>query len=352
MTGRSITFARPADRSKALAKVMHVDWSAEWPLIQRVDPSPNFTMHRFRTRRFTDLADVLLALRGAARSGEIMVRGEPRREVGRRAIHDDVEKGPAGLDVVPRVLMALDWDQLPGRAKLTNGEPADPLLNPEAFILEAMECLPRDWRDKDCIVQVSASAGLKGVRLRTFHLLAEPLTGKQLKLWLKPAIERGILDPCTLVECQPIYLGITVVGGHDPCPERFVMHRQGVGEIIPVEGYRRAAERQEKIEATEKARRARWAASRPKGDDKDLTERAIRRCERAIAGAGSGARHPAYMEQMARARAIIDRHGGADWNATAERLKAAYLSTLTTAEAAQRKRGSTEGVARWLEGRP
>lgn len=351
MSGYILTFARPADRSRTLAKIVRVDWSAEWPLIQAVEPSPNFTRHAFRTRPFTDLADILKALRGAAISGEILVRGEPKEATGRRAIYDDPDKGPAGLAVVPRCHVVLDWDKLKGGATLPDGEPADPLLHPAILAEETTSYLPREFRDKSFIAQVSASAGIKGVRLRTFHILDRPRLGKDLKLWLRPAIERGLLDPVTLVECQPIYLGVTMVGGHDPCPERFVMIQKPGGEVVTTDGLDRTLEQIARDEAEEQERRATRAAARPAADDEDVLELTIRKAEAEIAKAGAGARHPAYTEQMARMRAIIDRHGG-DWAAAADRLQDAYLSTLSAAEAAQRRRGSIEGVRKWVEARP
>ena len=54
----AITFAKAADDSVTLAKVLHVDWSAEWPLVQRVEVSPQIMRHRFRSRAVRDLADM------------------------------------------------------------------------------------------------------------------------------------------------------------------------------------------------------------------------------------------------------------------------------------------------------
>jgi hypothetical protein len=77
----AITFASPAHGAEVLAKVLHVDWRAEWPLVQRVDDGPNVTLHRLRSRV---VADMLNALRGAAIACEIAVRGETlQRWVGR-----------------------------------------------------------------------------------------------------------------------------------------------------------------------------------------------------------------------------------------------------------------------------
>jgi hypothetical protein len=350
----AITFAKADDGSAVLAKVLHVDLSAEWPLVQRVETSPQITRHRFRSRVVRDLPDMLSALRGAAIAGEIAVRGEPRALVGRRAIYDDREKGPAGLDVAARQWVGFDWDSVP----LPEG--VDPLLNPEAIPPIIMKRLPPPFRVADCVVQISASAGVKpGARARTWHLLDRPLAGTDLKLWCRPAIERHLLDPVTLVETQPHYLSITVRGGHDPCPERFTLYRAGNGvEFVDCTDFGRVQEAQRIAEARGKAERERMAkamrqrlgTTAPR-DERQAYELSIRKAERAIVGSGKGSRHPVYVEQMARMRAICERHGH-DFGKARDRLRAAYVSILTPDEARQRQRGSTDGRVRWLEARP
>lgn len=79
-------------------------------------------------------------------------------------------------------------------------------------------------------------------------------------------------------------------------------------------------------------------------------EAVIQRYIDAVAQSGEGARHPTYLEQSARARAICER-AGIDWSSVAARLKSAYLGTLTAQEAAQRQRGSIDGVPKWLDRR-
>lgn len=347
----AITFAKPAGSGVTLAKILHVDWTAEWPLVQRVDDAPNVTWHRFRSRVVADLPDLLNALRGADRAGEIAVRGAPRAPTGRRAIHDDSAKGPAGLDVVPRQWGGFDWDNV------ALPPDVDPLLNPEAIPPIIFKRLPPPFRVADCIVQISASAGVKpGARARTFHLLDRPLTGAQLKLWCRPAIEKKLLDPVTLVECQPHYLSITVRGGHDPCPERFTLFRHTGADFVDCTDFGEVAERERKAQEAEQERRDKLAhALRQRGgrpaDGKAVFELSIRKAEREVHASARAARHPVYLEQMARLRAICARHGH-DFNAACSRLQAAYLATLTADEARRRKRGSTDGVVRWLEARP
>ena len=50
MTERTLTFAKPANAAKTLAKIVHVDWGGEWPLIQRVEDGQHVFHHSFRVR--------------------------------------------------------------------------------------------------------------------------------------------------------------------------------------------------------------------------------------------------------------------------------------------------------------
>lgn len=360
MNALDITLARPLDPRVKLAKRVHIDPLADWPHIVAVEPSPQATRHCFRVERITDLASLAGILRRADAAGEIVVRGEPIEPIGRRAIYGDPEKGPAGLRVVPRQWCAFDWDNVPLQLELAEpvdpairDDPAewhnwaepDPLLDPEVGARIVLQRLPHAFRDRDCIVQVSASAGFKpGFRLRTWHLLDRAITGDDLKTWCRPAIDRGLLDPVTLVETQPHYVSCTFVGGTDPCPARFVVLRQG-GEVVPVADIEVIRERQRQ------RHKALIRSSLPPGKPPEgAAEAAIERCVEAIRGAAEKSRHPTYLEHSARARAICERAGIA-WEPVRTRLEAAYLSTLTPQEAAQRRRGSTEGVMRWLDRR-
>lgn len=344
----SITLAAAANGSTCLAKIVRVAPPGNGGAIQGVDPAPQVSRFRFRRCQFSDLSGLLAILRDASSRGEIVVRGVPKAELGRRAIYDDPEKGPAGLLVEPQWWFACDWDSLSFPA----GSAHSPLLHPTALADLARPWLPPDARDKSMIVQVSASAGYKpGARFRTWHLLGYPLTGAELKLWFEPSIKRQKLDPAMFVEAQPHYLATTVVGGEDPCPERFTLIQGAGGESIPTSGLDRVKARVERERKAEEARLAAYQAARgPVPDDGRAMEVAIRKAESAISGAVEGGRHPTYKEQAARIHAIIKRHGG-DWQAARQRLTRAYLSTLTGEEARQRAKDSVEGVMRWLEAR-
>jgi hypothetical protein len=346
----AITFARPVAEGTTLAKVLHVDWAAEWPLVQRVDPAPQITRHRFRSRIVADLPDLLNTLRGAAIAGEIAIRGEPRAPVGRRAIYDDKEKGPAGLDVEGRQWAGFDWDSVPLPAGV------DPLLNPEAIPPIIFKRLPPPFRVADCVVQISASAGVKpGARARTWHLTDRPLTGTDLKLWCRPAIERGLLDPVTLVETQPHYLAVTVIGGHDPCPERFTLFRHTGADFVDCSDFGRVLDEKRTADELEQERRDKLAHAlrhrRAAGGAHDAFELSIRKAEKEIHASAGGPRHPVYVKQMQRMDGICRQHGH-NFAVARERLRNAYLAVLSPDEVRQRERGSTDGMVRWLEARP
>lgn len=208
---------------------------------------------------------------------------------------------------------------------------------------------PPAFREVSCFWQVSAGAGFNpGFRLRTWHWLDHPVTGNEIKIWLKPTIERGLVDPVTLVECQPHYLGVQVVGGPDPCPRRFGFLRLARQEVqVPdIHGIKR---RQNEIERAKRPPEQRHPPRDPEQAHAYAQQR-IDDCLAAIRASASGARHPTYKEQAARARAICDRYG-LDWPPIRRDLIAAYESTLSVDEAAERRSFSTEGVLSWIERR-
>lgn len=333
----TITFARPAARNVALAKSIVVEGGA----IVRKRDAPQVAAYAFREVAVSGLADLAVAVEGAAGRGEIAIRGKPRAPTGRRAIYDDHEKGPAGLDVMPRRWVAFDWDGIE-----TEG---DPLRDPETGARHALLRLPPEFRDASCLWQVSASAGLKpGFRLRTWHWLDHPCTGADIKVWCAPAIERRLLDPVTLVEAQPHFLAVRVVGGPDPCPSRFGILRLAHGTVpVPdIEGIRRRREHRLRDER----RRAERTWARGPGRDHDYAERRIAACVEAVRAAPDGTKHPTYVAEAARAKAICDRFS-LDWQPVRRELRDAYEASLEPGEARRRRASSTEGVLRWVERR-
>jgi hypothetical protein len=312
--------------------------------IVEVEPAPQVGLFRFREVEVADLLGLMRAVWRAAQAGEIAVRGRPKAPEGRRAIHDDAEKGPAGLEVVPRRWCAFDWDGIAAEG--------DPLRDPERGVLLALRILPPAFRDVTCGWQTSASAGFKpGFRLRTWHWLDHQTTGAELKGWCRPAIERHLLDPVTLVEAQPHYLAVEVAGGPDPCPQRFGILQQA-RHVVPVPDLAAMLQAREHRERAE--RLARYGPA-PNGDRdperaRSYAELRIAESVAAVQNAPDGTKHPTYVAECARARALAERYG-LDWPALAEELRRTYEATLPAREIARRRRGSTDGVLRWLEAR-
>lgn len=266
-------------------------------------------------------------------------------------MYDDPEKGPANLKVVPRRWVAFDWDDIAvphnpdvveyDQAEFANWAQPPALFNPEFGVRLALRRLPPAFRHVSCFWQVTGSAGFKeGFRLRTWHWLNQPLTGAQLKCWLNPAIERGLIDPCTLVEVQPHYIGCAIRGGPDPCPTRFGLLEQARHSVAVPDV------------ASIKRRQAQVAIAKRVHDVNDGAdaEHWIEDCVAALQRAGTGTRHHAYKTALARARALCDRRGIA-WEPVLQRLRQAYESTLTDAEIRRRRKGSIDGLPDWIERR-
>jgi hypothetical protein len=346
MGADSITFAWPADGRTTLAKIIRVEGGR----IVGKEPSPNVRTFRYVERPVHDLRSLYIEVRRGAAADAIAIRARPKGPIGNRRIHltDGIEPF---CEVVPRRWVGFDWDGLPLELQPCpkprwSWEP-DPLLEPWVGAQIALRRLPPAFRDVSTFWQVSAGAGHNpGFRLRTWHWLNHPVTGAELKVWLHPAIERGLVDPVTLVEVQPHYLGVRVKGGPDPCPRGFGMLRLARQQVqVPdIHGIKR---RQEEIERAKRAPEQRRAPRDPQQANAYAQQR-IDECLAAIRSAT--ARHTTYKEQAARALAICERYG-LDWAPIRGDLIAAYESALTPAEARERRSFSTEGVLKWLEAR-
>jgi hypothetical protein len=346
MSADTITFAWPVGGHTTLAKIIRVQGGR----VVGKTPSPNVRTFRYVERPVHDLGSLYVVVRRAAAQGAIAIRAKPKGPIGNRRIHltDGIEPF---CEVVPRRWVGFDWDGLPLEMQpcpnpRSSWEP-DPLLEPWIGAQIALRRLPPPFREVSCFWQVSAGAGFNlGFRLRTWHWLDHPITGAELKTWLHPAIERGLVDPVTLVEVQPHYLGVEVQGGSDPCPRRFGFLRRGLQEVqVPdIHGIKR---RQEEIERAKRPPEQRHGPRDPEQANAYAQQR-IDECLAAIRSAS--ARHTTYKEQAARARAICERYG-LDWAPIRRDLIAAYESALTPAEARERRSFSTEGVLKWLEAR-
>ena len=145
-------------------------------------------------------------IRGAPLAG-------PRARGIRRLLFADRATGeePTMRDV-PRRWLALDMENI----TRPEGVAASDLTGCAAA---AVATLPHAFHHAHCIVQASASHGIKpDLRLRLWFWLDRPTSGNELKRWLRdtPA------DPSVFGAVQPIYTAAPVIapGALDPLPER------------------------------------------------------------------------------------------------------------------------------------
>jgi hypothetical protein len=319
-------------------------------VVTRADDPPWPRIVAFQTLEIRSPDDLLDVLRSAAEDSPApcVVRADPLAEMGRRAIYDDRDLGPAGLRIMPRSWVGYDIEKVPA------GD-IDPLHEPERAVAKARRCLHPAHHDASVVWQITASAGKRAdeLRLRLWFLLDRPMLGRQLERWNKPGIDAHWLDPVTLRnEVIPHFIGVTIVGtSPDPCPQRWGMitgarDRVAVpdsalalpperfhGAILDLNGHR------EELKA--KLGERRYQALRLEAIAKIKAE------VEAVRSAGAGARHPTYLSAAARIKALCEFW---DWPADQARakLEAAYLETLTADEARRRERGSTRGVWAWL----
>jgi hypothetical protein len=331
----------------SLAKTVHV---REGKVIRTDDPAwPR--VFSFETIEAFDSGEFLEVLADAARRepAPCILRAAPICDVGRRAIYDDAELGPAALRIVPRAWAGYDCDRVPA------GD-IDPLLEPERAVAKARQCLPPQHHDATVVWQLTASAGKRPdeLRVRLWFLLERPLLGRQLAAWCRPAIEAHWLDPVTLTnEAVPHFAAVRVIGGPDPAPCRWGMIT-GERNRVPVPDHVLAMpERRYDGLDTDLAGDVAALKARLGPRFEQCRREAIHRIRQeveAVRAAGAGSRHPAYMRAAARIRAIC-----AYWDLPLDQARAklekAYLATLTPDEARKRDRGSTKGVWSWLERR-
>jgi hypothetical protein len=291
-----------------------------------------------------------------------VVRAEPKAETGRRAIHDDPEKGPAGMFPIPRAWVGFDIENVPNAyGHMTmNGEQVtlrfEPAFDGGCIAEYVRDCLPPEFHTATGVWQMTASAGkrLDELRCRLWYLLDKPLDGRQLEAWCKPAIDRKWLDPSTLRDVTPHFVGVKILGDQqDPIVERWgILHEEHA--FVQVPAYVAAAPRRE--------HRSYRGSDIPAGDPETLRCRYGPRLEQrlqevvaqideaiaATAAATRGQRHPTYLRAAATITGLC-RYWCIDIDRPRELLIEAYLSTLSPEEALKRERGSIEGVWNWLE---
>jgi hypothetical protein len=157
-----------------------------------------------------------------------VVRGaiaDPARTRGvRRLLHPDLDTGDmATLRDVPRQWLALDIDGLPRPDDIEAGN------LPECARV-AIAGLPAAFQGARCIVQATASHGFApGVRLRLWYWLSRPMSGAELRHWLRAAP----VDHSVFGAAQPIYTAAPIFadGARDPLPERIAMVSGTIGAV-------------------------------------------------------------------------------------------------------------------------
>jgi hypothetical protein len=247
-----------------------------------------------------DLLDLLSAA-AEYHPAPCVVRAEPLAEMGRRAIYDDPQKGPAGMRPVPRDWVGYDIEKVPA-------DGIDPLREPVRAVAKARRCLPPQHHDTTVVWQITASAGkrLAELRLRLWFLFQQPLLGRQVADWCRPGIDSGWLDPCTLRnEVLPHFIGIRVLGnGPDPCPQRWgIIHGERDRVRVPDHvaaagsGYQHHSERVSIRTSTPEELHARYGPHLKRRQNEAVAQ--IRAAIEATAAAGTGARHPTYLRAAA-----------------------------------------------------
>lgn len=211
MTGDTLTTIRA--RNRRLAKLVHADGK-----VDDYDRARTFDLTEHAVADLNALAKLLAAL--LPRWDIAVVRGAPvhpdRSRGVRRLLHADPETGESPtLRESPRRWVALDVEGITRPEQVAAADL-------RACFLLALEAFPAAFRGHHCIVQASASHGFKSdLRLRLWFWCDRPLTGAELKRWLRgtPA------DPSVFGAAQPIYTAapLMAAGLPDPLPERIVV---------------------------------------------------------------------------------------------------------------------------------
>jgi hypothetical protein len=142
---------------------------------------------------------------------------DPARTQGvRRLLFPDSKTGEQPtLREVARQWVALDFDNLPPPENVQVADLA-------SCAVVAIERLPLAFRGSACIVQATASHGIKpGLRLRLWYWLSRPTTGAELKAWLRATpVDKSVFNGA-----QPIYTAAPVFldGATSPIRIRLAM---------------------------------------------------------------------------------------------------------------------------------
>jgi hypothetical protein len=191
-----------------------------------IAPYPQAKTFDLYETSISHIGDLHQLLRQLDQRGDCaVVRGKPaapeRCRGVRRLLYSDRQTGePATLVEVPRHWLALDFDNLPRPEWI---DPTDLL----GCAVVAIRRLPSVFQKAAFVVQATASHGLKpGIRLRLWAWLDRPLTGTELKWWLRKApVDRAVFSTAQIIyTAAPVFLSgafdplahrIDVIPGHD-----------------------------------------------------------------------------------------------------------------------------------------
>ena len=217
----SITVIR-ARRGKRLAKIIRPDGITDYDAAFHYDL---FERRVFDLDAIHRLLTVLLHRPDCAVVRGVPLDADRMLNVRRLAFRDPDTGDWPTLGEAPHHWLALDLDNVARPDAL-------PPSNLAACGALAIRRLPAAFKDARCLVQASASHGIKpGVRLRLWYWLDRQTTELELKRWLQgtPA------DPSVFRIAQPIYTAAPIFAGgaHDHLPVRlFVLC--GTRATVPV----------------------------------------------------------------------------------------------------------------------
>ena len=224
------------DQKTNRLKVMHKHIIIQNGAIIKADPlnvfKNNVSLHEFNT-----LEDLYNVLKEASKKPEnYIIRGYPNKENNQKGIDQDGEpiygKGLKNMlrrDVnfidIGTPWVCVDMDKL-GKYTIDEGGNRQYLniSDPEFLKIEPNSkraiqwiidnCFPEEFHEIGYVIQWSSSSGVfKGdvpynnsTSAHVFFMLDRPLTYIELKRWLAPQIEQGIVDPRVLQLTQPILI--------------------------------------------------------------------------------------------------------------------------------------------------
>jgi hypothetical protein len=122
----------------------------------------------------------------------------------RRLLYADHKTGALPtLTEWARRWIALDVDAVPRPEHMAAGDLA-------ACAQEAVQYIPAGFQNAACIVQATASHGVKqGCRLRLWYWLDRPITGQEAKRWLRTApVDRAVFGAAQIIyTAAPLFIG-------------------------------------------------------------------------------------------------------------------------------------------------